>query len=119
MPASSEFSFPDAVLTWFDQHGRKDLPWQHPITPYRVWISEIMLQQTQVTTVIPYYEKFMGRFPDLESLADAPIDDVLKHWSGLGYYARARNLHKAAQQIRDQYQGQFPDTMESVCELIP
>ena len=117
MPDTSEFSFADLVLNWFDDHGRKDLPWQHPITPYRVWISEIMLQQTQVTTVIPYYEKFMGRFPDLDSLANAPIDDVLKHWSGLGYYARARNLHKAAQQIRDQHQGIFPNTLESVCEL--
>jgi len=117
MTASSEFSFSSAVLDWFDQHGRKDLPWQHPITPYRVWISEIMLQQTQVTTVIPYYQAFMQRFPDLSSLADAPIDDVLKHWSGLGYYARARNLHKAAQQIRDQHNGEFPDTLESVCEL--
>jgi len=109
--------FPDRILTWFDQHGRKDLPWQHPITPYRVWISEIMLQQTQVQTVIPYYEKFMQRFPDLHSLANAPTDDVLKYWSGLGYYARARNLHKAAQQIRDEHGGAFPDTLEQVTAL--
>ena len=105
------------VLDWFDQHGRKDLPWQHPISPYRVWISEIMLQQTQVATVIPYYEKFMSSFPDLDSLANAPIDDVLKHWSGLGYYARARNLHKAAQQIREEHSGEFPDSLEEVTAL--
>ena len=107
-------AFYDRVLSWFDQHGRKDLPWQHPITPYRVWISEIMLQQTQVATVIPYYQKFMASFPSLDSLANASTDDVLKHWSGLGYYARARNLHKAAQQIRDNHDSQFPDTLESV-----
>lgn len=117
MPEPHEFSFPNAVLNWFDLNGRKDLPWQHPITPYRVWISEIMLQQTQVATVIPYYEKFMEKFPDVDSLANAPIDDVLKHWSGLGYYARARNLHKAAKQIRDDHQGVFPNTAEAVCEL--
>ena len=110
-------TFPERVLSWFDQHGRKDLPWQHPITPYRVWISEIMLQQTQVATVIPYYDKFMTSFPDLKSLADAPIDDVLKHWSGLGYYARARNLHKAAQQIKDEHSGEFPNTLNAVNDL--
>jgi len=115
MPPIPEFS--ERVLNWFDQHGRKNLPWQHPITPYRVWISEIMLQQTQVATVIPYYEKFMASFPSLESLANAPIDDVLKHWSGLGYYARARNLHKAAQQIRDEHNSEFPDTLEAVTAL--
>ena len=109
--------FADRVLTWFDQHGRKNLPWQQPITPYRVWISEIMLQQTQVATVIPYYEKFMESFPDLYSLANAPTDEVLKHWSGLGYYARARNLHKAAQQIRDDFYGEFPNTLEEVVSL--
>ena len=109
--------FSERVLDWFDQYGRKDLPWQHPITPYRVWVSEIMLQQTQVATVIPYYEKFMSSFPDLESLANSPIDDVLKHWSGLGYYARARNLHKAAQQIRDEHGGVFPATLDEVTAL--
>ena len=110
-------TFSERVLIWFDQYGRKDLPWQHPITPYRVWISEIMLQQTQVATVIPYYEAFMQRFPDLESLADASTDEVLKHWSGLGYYARARNLHKAAIQIKKEHAGVFPDTMEAVNAL--
>ena len=101
-------TFAARVLAWFDQHGRKDLPWQHNPTAYRVWISEIMLQQTQVSTVIAYYARFMQRFPDLLSLADAPLDDVLKHWEGLGYYTRARNLHKTAQFVRDHYAGHFP-----------
>jgi len=97
--------FTRRVLTWFDDHGRKSLPWQQDATPYRVWVSEIMLQQTQVATVIPYYERFMKRFPTLDSLAQAPVDAVLEHWSGLGYYARARNLHKAAILATDEYQG--------------
>ncbi len=109
--------FSRRVLAWFDQHGRKDLPWQHDPTPYRVWVSEIMLQQTQVATVIPYYERFMQRFPDVVSLADAPVDEVLHHWSGLGYYARARNLHKAARQIRDEHAGQFPTGFDAVNAL--
>ena len=82
--------FADILLTWFDKHGRHDLPWQHPRTPYRVWLSEIMLQQTQVATVIPYFEKFLRRFPDLKSLANAELDDVVTLWAGLGYYTRAR-----------------------------
>ena len=105
------------VLAWFDEYGRKSLPWQQQPTPYRVWVSEIMLQQTQVATVIPYYETFMQRFPTLLALADAPLDEVLKHWQGLGYYARARNLHKTAQIIRDQYQGEFPQTLAQVESL--
>lgn len=109
--------FSELVLTWFKQHGRKDLPWQQQKTPYRVWISEIMLQQTQVKTVIPYYLKFMQRFSDVIALADAPQDEVLHHWTGLGYYARARNLHKAAQIIRDDYQGQFPHEIDQVISL--
>jgi len=109
--------FSRRVLQWFDNHGRKDLPWQQAPSPYRVWVSEIMLQQTQVATVIPYFERFMARFPDLASLADAPADDVLHHWSGLGYYARARNLHQAAQQIRDQHGGVFPKAMDEVTGL--
>ena len=88
--------FAERLLAWFDEYGRRDLPWQHPRTPYRVWVSEIMLQQTQVATVIEYFERFMARFPDLQSLAEASRDDVLSAWSGLGYYARARNLHAAA-----------------------
>ncbi len=109
--------FSARVLSWFDDHGRKDLPWQQNINPYRVWISEIMLQQTQVQTVIPYYERFMQSFPDLASLADADMDAVLQHWSGLGYYARARNLHRAAQIIRDEHSGVFPSAFDDVVEL--
>ena len=96
MTGSIQGSFAERLLSWWDEHGRKDLPWQTSRNPYRVWISEIMLQQTQVTTVIPYFNKWMESFPDLETLAKAPLDEVLAHWSGLGYYARARNLHKAA-----------------------
>lgn len=109
--------FSDAVLKWFEQHGRKHLPWQQDANPYRVWVSEIMLQQTQVTTVIPYFDKFMQRFPDVEALAQATQDQVLQHWSGLGYYARGRNLHKAAQQIVEQHQGKFPQTLEGLIAL--
>ncbi len=102
----------DTLLAWFDAHGRHDLPWQHPRTPYRVWISEIMLQQTQVNTVVPYFERFMQRFPDVHALAAAAQDAVLALWSGLGYYARARNLHRAAQRIVDQHGGAFPSTLD-------
>jgi len=109
--------FGQRLLAWFDRHGRKDLPWQRDITPYRVWVSEIMLQQTQVATVIPYFERFMARFPDVADLAAAGEDEVLHHWTGLGYYARARNLHKAAKIVRDRLGGQFPDTVEDLCEL--
>lgn len=111
-------SFAERVLAWFDQHGRKDLPWQHNPTAYRVWISEIMLQQTQVNTVIPYYERFMHSFPNVITLADTSVDHVLKHWEGLGYYSRARNLHKAAQMIRDEHAGVFPNTADAV-EALP
>ncbi|HLP30831.1 MAG TPA: A/G-specific adenine glycosylase [Geothrix sp.] len=110
-------SFAERLLAWFDRHGRKDLPWQQDRTPYRVWVSEIMLQQTQVATVIPYFERFMARFPDAAALADAPVDDVLALWSGLGYYSRARNLHAAAQQIRDLHGGRFPETLDEVTAL--
>ena len=109
--------FSERVLSWFDLHGRKNLPWQQNKTPYRVWISEIMLQQTQVTTVIPYYQRFMTSFPTVEDLAKASEDEVLAHWSGLGYYARARNLHKAAKKLVDEYDSEFPLTVEGVCEL--
>jgi len=108
---SHSSSFSQAVLSWFDDHGRHDLPWQKNKTPYRVWVSEIMLQQTQVVTVIPYYERFMASFPTVEDLARASIDEVLHHWTGLGYYARARNLHKCAQTVMDNYNGQFPKTV--------
>lgn len=109
--------FADRVLEWYDTHGRKDLPWQRDRNAYRVWISEIMLQQTQVQTVIPYFERFVQRFPDAIALANAHIDEVLQHWSGLGYYARARNLHRAATMIRDDHGGQFPGTFDDVVAL--
>jgi A/G-specific adenine glycosylase len=106
-----------ALLAWHATHGRHDLPWQHDRTPYRVWVSEIMLQQTQVATVIPYYKRFMDRFPTVTALADAPIDDVLHLWSGLGYYARARNMHRAAIKVRDEFGGEFPSAFDDVAEL--
>lgn len=106
-----------ALLQWHRHHGRHDLPWQRDRTPYRVWVSEVMLQQTQVATVIGYFERFMARFPDVRSLADAPQDEVLHLWSGLGYYARARNLQRAAQQVRDHHGGVFPADFESVSQL--
>lgn len=114
---NTEDTFAARILAWARVHGRHDLPWQWQATPYRVWVSEIMLQQTQVATVIPYYERFMVRFPDVRALADAPLDDVLHLWSGLGYYARARNLYRAAQQIRDRHNGKFPTGFESVAAL--
>jgi len=109
--------FTSRVLTWFDLHGRKDLPWQINPSPYRVWVSEIMLQQTQVQTVIPYYAQFMAHFPDIQSLAAASRDEVLSLWSGLGYYARARNLHQAARTVIDIHGGVFPDNFEQVLML--
>ena len=109
--------FSKKLLNWYKQHGRKNLPWQLNRNAYTVWVSEIMLQQTQVKTVIPYYEKFMQRFTDVNALANAHEDDVLHHWSGLGYYARARNLHKAAQQVRDEHAGAFPLTFDDVLAL--
>ena len=110
-------TFAAKLLQWREAHGRKDLPWQQDRTPYRVWVSEIMLQQTQVATVIPYYLRFMEAFPDVVTLANAPVDRVLHYWSGLGYYARARNLYKAACEIRDRYSGRFPDNFEDVVAL--
>ena len=110
-------SFSTNVLSWFDQHGRKSLPWQQDRSPYRVWISEVMLQQTQVTTVIPYFERFITRFPTLNKLAQADLDDVLNSWAGLGYYARARNLHHAARIIQKDFGGDFPQDFDSVLSL--
>ncbi len=110
-------SFSTRLLNWFDLHGRKNLPWQQDISPYRVWVSEIMLQQTQVATVIPYYERFMTRFPNIDSLAAADTDEVLALWTGLGYYARARNLHKAAQKVVHEHQGQFPKELDPLQAL--
>ncbi|MBL1141958.1 MAG: A/G-specific adenine glycosylase [Proteobacteria bacterium] len=109
--------FSDRLLAWFKKHGRHDLPWQVEQTPYCVWVSEIMLQQTQVVTVIPYFERFMETFPDVESLAKANLDNVLHHWTGLGYYARARNLHKASNIIVEKYQGIFPASLDKVMAL--
>jgi A/G-specific adenine glycosylase len=110
-------SFSRRVLHWYDQYGRHDLPWQQQRSPYRVWIAEIMLQQTQVTTVIPYYLRFVEAFPDLSSLAAAPLDRVLEQWSGLGYYSRARNLHKASRIIVSDHGGEFPNSFDQVVGL--
>jgi len=114
---SESSSFARQVLTWYHQFGRKTLPWQQEKTPYKVWLSEVMLQQTQVTTVIPYFERFMAQFPSVAELSAAPIDHVLHLWTGLGYYARARNLHKAACQVMSDHQGKFPETFEQVVAL--
>ena len=109
--------FASALLDWHGRGGRHELPWQRDRTPYRVWVSEIMLQQTQVGTVIPYYERFVQRFPDVLTLADTRLDEVLHLWAGLGYYARARNLHKAAIRIRDEHGGRFPQRFEALAGL--
>jgi len=109
--------FSDLVLIWFDANGRRHLPWQRDVSPYRVWVSEIMLQQTRVGTVVPYFERFMARFPSVRDLASAPVDEVLHHWSGLGYYARARNLHRAAQMVCEDFGGAFPDDLEGMQAL--
>jgi len=105
------------LLEWHAREGRHHLPWQEDRTPYRVWISEIMLQQTQVATVVPYYQRFVARFADVRALADAPIDEVLHLWSGLGYYARARNLQRAAQRIRDEHGGELPRSFAALAAL--
>ncbi len=114
---TKSFNFADALLDWFDHYGRKNLPWQQNPTPYHVWLSEIMLQQTQVSTVIDYYNRFIHRFPNVRSLAEAKQDDVLAYWSGLGYYARARNLHKTAQIVSADYAGHFPKDIEKLINL--
>ena len=110
--------FARRLAAWQRRHGRNGLPWQATRDPYLVWLSEIMLQQTQVATVIPYFERFRGRFPDVASLAAAAEDDVLAHWAGLGYYSRARNLHRAAQLVVGAHAGRFPDTREAI-ETLP
>ena len=110
-------NFAPRVLEWYQRYGRKTLPWQLEKTPYKVWLSEVMLQQTQVATVIPYFERFMARFPTVNDLASAPQDEVLHLWTGLGYYARARNLHKAAQTIAAAHQGVFPTDFDAVNAL--
>lgn len=110
-------TFSQRLLAWFDSHGRHNLPWQQQPTPYRVWVSEVMLQQTQVATVIPYYQRFMARFPEVAALAAAHEDEVLALWSGLGYYSRARSLHRTARLIRDEHGGNFPQAFEEVVAL--
>ncbi|HEY6620356.1 MAG TPA: A/G-specific adenine glycosylase [Steroidobacteraceae bacterium] len=109
--------FAQRLLEWFSVHGRHTLPWQLSPTPYRVWISEVMLQQTQVATVIPYYQRFMTRFPDIDALAAAPLDEVLHLWTGLGYYARARNLSACAKVLVAQHRGVFPNQIHDVVAL--
>jgi A/G-specific adenine glycosylase len=114
---SASPAYADTLLAWFDVSGRHDLPWQHPRTPYRVWLSEIMLQQTQVRVVIPYFARFVAALPDLPALAAAPQDDVLALWSGLGYYARARNLHAAAQRCVELHGGDLPRDLDALTAL--
>lgn len=109
--------YAEALLAWFDVSGRHDLPWQHPRTPYRVWLSEIMLQQTQVRVVVPYFERFVAALPDVGALARAPLDEVLALWSGLGYYARARNLHAAARRCVELHGGELPRDAEALVAL--
>jgi len=109
--------FADRLLAWWRENGRHDLPWQHPRDAYRVWVSEIMLQQTQVETVIGYFDRFMQRFPDIQSLAEAELDDVLASWSGLGYYARARNLHSAAREVTESLDGVLPADPDVLVQL--
>lgn len=110
-------SFSSRIIQWQKRHGRHNLPWQGGRDPYGIWLSEIMLQQTQVATVIPYFERFIARFPDLTSLAAAHEDEVLALWSGLGYYSRARNLHAAAGAIAEQNNGEFPATADAIARL--
>jgi len=114
---SQDTSFADALIDWQKQHGRHQLPWQGTRDAYRIWLSEIMLQQTQVATVIPYYARFLDSFPDVAALAAAPTETVMAHWSGLGYYTRARNLHRCAQQVVSNYAGRFPSDPETLASL--
>lgn len=115
MPSTKTFAA--RLIRWHKSHGRHDLPWQGTRDAYRIWVSEIMLQQTQVTAVIPYYQRFMTSFPTLASLANASSDAVMRHWSGLGYYSRARNLHAAAKFMQSECDGQFPKTAEAIATL--
>ena len=117
MTIANDERFAQRLLAWFDVSGRHDLPWQHPRSPYRVWLSEIMLQQTQVRVVMPYFERFLEALPSVRALGEAPLDDVLALWSGLGYYARARNLHKAAQQCVALHDGELPRDFDALLAL--
>ncbi|CAM8661134.1 MutY A/G-specific DNA glycosylase [Oxalobacteraceae bacterium] len=114
---SQDAGFADALIGWQKQHGRHQLPWQGTRDAYRIWLSEIMLQQTQVATVIPYYARFLDSFPDVAALAVAPTEAVMAHWSGLGYYTRARNLHRCAQQVVANHAGRFPSDPETLASL--
>lgn len=114
---SADPAFSATVIDWQKQHGRHELPWQNTRDPYRIWLSEIMLQQTQVAAVVPYYARFLARFPDITALAAAPAEDVMAHWSGLGYYSRARNLHRCAQRICSEQGGIFPADPELLAQL--
>ena len=117
LPAAGERrAFRKRLLSWYRRHGR-DLPWRRTTDPYHILVSEVMLQQTQVETVIPYYERFLARFPDVRALADAREEEVLRLWSGLGYYARARNLHRASVRLRDEHDGRFPAAFDAVAAL--
>ena len=116
-PRAREGEFAQRLLSWHRRHGRRDLPWLGERDPYRVWISEIMLQQTQVATALPYFRRFIERFPDVRSLARAPIGDVMALWAGLGYYARARNLHACACAVEQRHDGRFPRTAEALAKL--
>ncbi|HMQ55220.1 MAG TPA: A/G-specific adenine glycosylase [Anaerolineae bacterium] len=116
IPADTRQTVRAELLAWYRQQGR-DLPWRGELSPYRIWLSEVMLQQTQVTTVIPYYHRFLARFPTLPDLAAAPLEEVLKAWEGLGYYARARNLHRAARELVEKWHGQFPESYQELHQL--
>lgn len=116
-PLNAMSDFAQHLIRWQQTHGRHHLPWQGTHDAYRIWLSEIMLQQTQVGAVIPYYRRFLARFPDLAQLAEATQDEVLELWSGLGYYSRGRNLHAAAQQVREQHGGIFPECVEDIVAL--
>ena len=118
MSDATDTSFATRLIEWQRRHGRKDMPWQADRDPYRIWLSEIMLQQTQVKTVVPYYERFLARFPSIVALAQADIDEVMRLWSGLGYYSRARNLHRAATLVATEFDGVFPEVRESI-ERLP
>ena len=117
MEAADKRRFRASVLKWYDQHGRK-LPWRESADPYRIWLSEVMLQQTTVAAVVPYFERFTARFPTVQSLAAADVDEVLRLWEGLGYYSRARNLHRASQAVVSEHSGQFPSEVE-VLRTLP
>ena len=110
-------TFSKTLISWHKIHGRHNLPWQKKINPYRVWISEVMLQQTQVKTVLPYYKNFMKKYPDIKSLSHSDLDEILKSWTGLGYYRRARNLYETSQILKNRYKYKFPESYEEILEL--